>query len=421
MGKEVRVGKIECIENPTTCGRLQVQGFPTLKVLADGVAYPFVGGNRELSTLQAFAGGGYKSVKGEPLPGGADKTATRLVVEKESDEHKETILTAENFPLLVSSGRWLVAATAPWCGHCKALAPALNFFASQKDLSFQTASINCDEDSSLCRALGVQSFPTLFVVEQGHFVTMPSGAERSVQALQKFAESEYATLDKKALGGSNKIASAARRGLLLLLDEKTFDEATARGAWLMGFTCKSAQCKAMETALNEVQKSYSLHLQVGLVDCDASAALCREHKITATPTVVLLYLDRGFLFSGEHTSANYVLFVGEGFKTAPAHYREHLGLKRRLTFANLSNRDALLDFAHQNRYLLVVCVGAALLVWGIIWGSALATSPASAVYRYRQFLQQQQQQQQQQGGGSEGFIAVQKPATAAKTTASKKK
>jgi thioredoxin domain-containing protein 5 len=404
VSSNVHIGKIECIEQPITCQALKVQGFPTLRLLDNGQMYSFLGGNRELSTLRSFAEGGYKNEKSEPVPalrgggggGGEAKLATRLVVEEKPEEHKEPILTEQNFHDRTASGRWLVAATAPWCGHCKSLAPTINKLAAAKDLTFNVASINCDEDANLCRDLGVLSFPTLVLVEQGHFATMPNKAERTFDALKQFADSGYKSIDLRPVRGLQR--GVVRRGGLQLLDEATYDEATARGAWLVGFSCSSPACKDMEKALGETQKSYSLHLQVGVVDCELSPALCDENKITTQPTVVLLYLDRGFLFSGEHTSSNYIMFIGDGFKSAKGQDRQHLGIRRRLTFDTLTNGAAWRDFVHQNRYTLVACVGIGLLVWGLFWGSALAYSPTQMMKQQRSRQPQQPQQRQQQAG-----------------------
>ena len=75
-------------------------------------------------------------------------------------------LTPSNFDSVVlNSGKpSLVEFFAPWCGHCKNLAPtyeelADNFaFASDK---VTVAKVNADEHKSLGKRFGVQGFPTL--------------------------------------------------------------------------------------------------------------------------------------------------------------------------------------------------------------------------------------------------------------------
>jgi hypothetical protein len=177
---------------------------------------------------------------------------------------------------------------------------------------------------------------------------------------------------------------------LTLLDDSSFDEATVDDPWLIGFTCSSNECEQMEDALSSVQRTHSLHLRVGLVDCDVSTSLCSEHSVQA-PSTILFYKERGFLFSGEFTSDNYLLFVGETFKVAASRDRVHLSLKRRLAFNSL-NRLSVQDFIHQHRYLLTVSVAFFLLLWGVFIGSALATSPSML---FENFNRQQARQQKQ--------------------------
>ena len=55
---------------------------------------------------------------------------------------------------------------APWCGHCKSLAPAYEKAAKSLSGLAKVAAINCDEESNkpFCGQMGVQGFPTLKIV-----------------------------------------------------------------------------------------------------------------------------------------------------------------------------------------------------------------------------------------------------------------
>ncbi len=181
---------------------------------------------------------------------------------------------------------------------------------------------------------------------------------------------------------------------LTILDESTFDEATADDPWLVGFSCPQEECMKMEAALSSVQRSHSLHLRVGLVDCTSAsgAPLCLEHGASA-PSAILFYKERGFLFEGEHSDDNYLVFVGEGFKQAKSRNRLHLSLKRRLSLKTLTIAAAR-DFAHQHRYLITICVGLFFVLWGVFIGSAMSTSPAlvkASILRQMKLQQKEQQ------------------------------
>ncbi|KAG9638129.1 hypothetical protein KCU64_g13925, partial [Aureobasidium melanogenum] len=53
---------------------------------------------------------------------------------------------------------------APWCGHCKALAPEYEEAATTlKEKNIALAKIDCTEEADLCRDHGVEGYPTLKV------------------------------------------------------------------------------------------------------------------------------------------------------------------------------------------------------------------------------------------------------------------
>lgn len=79
-------------------------------------------------------------------------------------------LTADNFTeLALSSELILVEFYAPWCGHCKRLAP--DYASAAKELNLkhgiQLAKVDATEESSLAKQFGVDGYPTLFIFRYG--------------------------------------------------------------------------------------------------------------------------------------------------------------------------------------------------------------------------------------------------------------
>ncbi|WFD02667.1 protein disulfide-isomerase [Malassezia obtusa] len=86
----------------------------------------------------------------------------------------------------------MVAFTAPWCGHCKNLAPQYQRVASELDGVVRLAYVDCDERGSeqLCAKYGVRGFPTLklFPATKKRLPRDYNG-ERSAQAITEYVVS----------------------------------------------------------------------------------------------------------------------------------------------------------------------------------------------------------------------------------------
>lgn len=108
-------------------------------------------------------------------------------------EGNVAVLTSNNFDTIMDGSKpALVEFYAPWCGHCKKLAPTYeelgDAFANNRD-QVLIAKVNADEHRDLGQRFGIQGFPTIKWFPQG--VTGPDGVEdyrggRDLDSLTKF-------------------------------------------------------------------------------------------------------------------------------------------------------------------------------------------------------------------------------------------
>jgi len=149
MESSVIIAKVNADEHKDLGGRYDVTGFPTLKFFKKGStdATEF-NGDRELNDLVDFVN---------------KHASTNARISEPASA--VTILDPENFERIVldSSKDVLVEFYAPWCGHCKKLAPVWEKLATafKNDEDVVIASLDADKYKDVGSKYGVSGFPTI--------------------------------------------------------------------------------------------------------------------------------------------------------------------------------------------------------------------------------------------------------------------
>ncbi|KAJ1892654.1 protein disulfide-isomerase precursor [Coemansia sp. IMI 209127] len=206
---------------------------------------------------------------------------------EEDVESDVVVLNTENFKEWVSAQNLaLVEFYAPWCAHCKTLAPIYEKVASAlKEEGISLAKVDCTEEQSLCEDMQIPGFPTLKVFKDG---------------------------DHSAYNGSRQeggIISYMRKQLLPPLSQLTEDNfakfTKSDRVVVVGFIDdnESTEYTDLEALANELRDEYSF----GVV---ADKALAKEQGVDVPGVVVYKEFDDGKdVFDGKITTDEIRSFV----------------------------------------------------------------------------------------------------------------
>nr|GMD30113.1 protein disulfide isomerase-like 2-3 [Ipomoea batatas] len=104
-------------------------------------------------------------------------------------------LNSKNFDDLVVKSKelWIVEFFAPWCGHCKKLAPEWKKAANKLKGKVKLGHVDCDAEKSLMSRFNVQGFPTILVFGADKDKPSSYDGARTASAIESFALDQLET------------------------------------------------------------------------------------------------------------------------------------------------------------------------------------------------------------------------------------
>lgn len=199
---------VDCVTNGDACSQKKIMSFPSIVLYHDGEVVKQVSGQKDMKTVSEWVEEVLETIRpgsrpqgGPTLPKvGADhadpvvvnvpvntpaatpgaKTPDSISLPQaprlSSGSHgppnvqgQSIPLTAENFQRMVTMTRdpWFIKFYAPWCGHCKAMAPNWQGMARQMKGSLNIGEVNCDVEKRLCKDVKVRAYPTILFFRGG--------------------------------------------------------------------------------------------------------------------------------------------------------------------------------------------------------------------------------------------------------------
>ncbi|BFZ21114.1 hypothetical protein BsWGS_24153 [Bradybaena similaris] len=164
----VKVGAVDADAHQGLGGQYGVQGFPTIKIFGADKFKPtdYQGGRTAQGIVEAALNAASSMVRsrlsGKSGSGGSGDGGKSSG--SGSGDSKDVVeLTDSNFESLVlnSQDMWLVEFFAPWCGHCKNLAPHWQSAATELKGKVKLGALDATVHTVMANRYGVRGYPTI--------------------------------------------------------------------------------------------------------------------------------------------------------------------------------------------------------------------------------------------------------------------
>ncbi|CAI9768919.1 unnamed protein product [Fraxinus pennsylvanica] len=193
------------------------------------------------------------------------------------------VLTEDNFEKEVGQDRGaLVEFYAPWCGHCKKLAPEYEKLGAsfKKAKSVLIGKVDCDEHKSLCSKYGVSGYPTIQWFPKGSLEPKKCESARTAEALTEFVNSEAGTNVKIAVIPSSVVVLSPDNFDEIVLDETKDVLVEFYAPWC-------GHCKSLAPIYEKLATAFKLEDDVVIANMDADKYkdIAEKYGVSGFPTL----------------------------------------------------------------------------------------------------------------------------------------
>ncbi|CAG9117976.1 unnamed protein product [Plutella xylostella] len=224
-------------------------------------------------------------------------------------------LTPSNFDKLVTNSDdiWLIEFYAPWCGHCKNLAPEYKKAATALKGIVKVGAVDSDQHKGFGSQYGVKGFPTIKIFT-GSKNTAYQGqrtAEDLVDAaLKAVKDKAYQALGKKSGGSSGKSD-------VVTLTDSNFKELVLESddLWLVEFYAPwCGHCKNLEPQWAKAATELKGKVKLGALDATVHTSMASRYQVQGYPTIKLFRAGKKSSdsvedYNGGRTASDIVAFA----------------------------------------------------------------------------------------------------------------
>eukprot|EP01079_Euglenida_sp_SAG-EU17-18_P007093 gene7093-1268_t len=299
-GGRVRLALVDIKEAPGLEKRFSVKGLPHLMYVDEGQVAVYDGELDPKSIVDYTLG----PKKLAPAP---KEQASKVLSLSES--------TFDDALAKLPDARWFIEFYAPWCGHCKKLAPEWEDMAEDASVNATTvaiAKVDATESQALGARFGVQGYPSLKLVHQGNVWNYDG--PRMKKPMLSFLNGPLPSGESSPLP-----PPLPKESSVVVLTDENFDAITkasdpvelSNQVWFVEFYAPwCSACKEFNVTWETLAGQFTAAglddtIHICKVDATTNPLLKERIKITGYPTLVLFTEGRMYEFKGsERTVAN---------------------------------------------------------------------------------------------------------------------
>eukprot|EP00002_Diphylleia_rotans_P009069 TRINITY_DN1907_c0_g1_i1.p1 TRINITY_DN1907_c0_g1~~TRINITY_DN1907_c0_g1_i1.p1 ORF type:complete len:370 (+),score=101.84 TRINITY_DN1907_c0_g1_i1:49-1158(+) len=221
-------------------------------------------------------------------------------------------LDAETFSSVVDGSKAVfVKFYAPWCGHCKRLAPDWEKLgeAFQNNANAAIVKVDCDQHKDLCTKYGVSGYPTLKFFDKGSTDAVVYQGDRSPEALLKYVNERAGTSVRFRPGPPSAVTTLTAANFEKIVKD------TNKNVLVEFFAPWCGHCKNLAPVYERVAQSFADEAEVVIasVDCDANGDLCTQNGVSGYPTLKFFPKDNkaGEDYASGRSGDDFVEFINE--------------------------------------------------------------------------------------------------------------
>lgn len=187
---------------------------------------------------------------------------------------------------------WFVEFYAPWCGHCKALAPEWEAAAHALAGVVNVGAVDMTEHKEVGEPYKIEGFPTLKFFGADKENPLDYGKARKAKDIADYAMDQTKKIVrsklKKGDNANKKDKSSGNDQDVVVLTDDNFDELVIKSndIWLVEFYAPwCGHCKRLQPEWNEAATAMKDKVKFGKLDATTEKKLASRFKIRSYPTL----------------------------------------------------------------------------------------------------------------------------------------